>query len=47
MMLSGPIVAAVLGKDDAIAGWRDLIGPTNTAKARESAPDRFDIMTDV
>lgn len=37
-MTSGPIVALVLRKQDAIASWRALIGPTNVEKARDEAP---------
>ena len=32
-MSSGPIVAAVLEKDNAVASFRDLIGATDPAKA--------------
>lgn len=35
---SGPIVALVLRKNDAISAWRSLIGPTNTEKAKQEAP---------
>ncbi|KAI8921365.1 nucleoside diphosphate kinase [Powellomyces hirtus] len=38
-MSSAPIYAMVLEKDDGIKGWRDLAGPTNSEKARESAPN--------
>lgn len=34
-MSSGPIVAAVLEKDDAVASFRKLIGATNPAQAEE------------
>lgn len=34
-MSSGPIVAAVLEKDNAVAGFRTLIGATNPAQAAE------------
>jgi len=34
-MSSGPIVAAILEKDDAVAGFRKLIGATNPAQAEE------------
>ena len=34
-MSSGPIVAAVLEKDDAVADFRTLIGATNPAQAAE------------
>jgi nucleoside-diphosphate kinase len=34
-MSSGPIVAAILEKDDAVASFRTLIGATNPAQADE------------
>lgn len=34
-MTSGPIVAAVLQKDNAVAGFRELIGATNPEEAAE------------
>lgn len=34
-MSSGPIVAAILEKDDAVAAFRTLIGATNPAEAAE------------
>ncbi len=34
-MSSGPIVAAILEKDNAVADFRDLIGATNPAEAAE------------
>ncbi|KAJ3013715.1 Thioredoxin domain-containing protein 3 [Thoreauomyces humboldtii] len=37
-MSSVPIYAMVLEKEDAVAEWRLLAGPTNSEKARESAP---------
>jgi nucleoside diphosphate kinase len=38
-MSSGPIVALELAKVDAIQCWRELIGHTNSKKARELKPD--------
>mmetsp|Transcript_19652 Transcript_19652/g.37915 ORF Transcript_19652/g.37915 Transcript_19652/m.37915 type:complete len:231 (+) Transcript_19652:1106-1798(+) len=37
-MTSGPIVAMELVAEDAVARWRSLIGPTNSAQARGEAP---------
>ena len=37
-MTSGPVIALCLAKVDAIKGWRELMGPTDSNKARESAP---------
>ncbi|CAF1129632.1 unnamed protein product [Rotaria sp. Silwood1] len=38
-MTSGPIVAMVLAKENAIQQWRELIGPTNSIVAKETYPD--------
>lgn len=35
---SGPILALILRKQDAITSWRALIGPTSVDKARNEAP---------
>jgi len=37
-MTSAPVQALVLERDQAVAEWRKLIGPTNSIKAREIAP---------
>lgn len=37
-MTSGPIWAVVLAKPGAIKAWRELMGPTNSIKAREEKP---------
>ena len=37
-MTSGPIWALHLHHQDAVTKWRDLMGPTNTQKARAEAP---------
>ncbi|CAF1389572.1 unnamed protein product [Didymodactylos carnosus] len=42
-MTSGPILALILARENAILSWRELIGPTNSTQARESHPDRFRI----
>jgi len=34
-MSGGPIIAAILEKDDAVASFRELIGATNPADAKE------------
>lgn len=39
-MTSGPIEALMMFKGDAIKGWRALMGPTNSARARAEAPQR-------
>ena len=38
MMSSGPMQALVLAKQGSIASWRALCGPTNSARARQTAP---------
>ena len=45
-MTSGPIVAAVLEGDNAIARWRELMGATNPANAAEGTI-RKDLALDV
>ncbi|TVQ98069.1 MAG: nucleoside-diphosphate kinase, partial [Desulfovibrionales bacterium] len=45
-MTSGPIVAAVLEGDNAIARWRELMGATNPANA-EQGTIRKDLALDV
>jgi nucleoside diphosphate kinase len=37
-MTSGPIWALILAKNNAIAAWRTLMGPTDTEKAKLEAP---------
>ncbi|XP_044061433.1 nucleoside diphosphate kinase homolog 5 [Siniperca chuatsi] len=38
-MSSGPIVAMILAREDAIAHWKSIIGPVNSIKARETHPE--------
>lgn len=42
-MSSGPVLALVLARQSAISYWRQLIGPTNTQKARDQAPERYNL----
>ena len=37
---SAPIYAMILEKRGAVQAWRDLMGPTNSIKAREEHPER-------
>jgi nucleoside diphosphate kinase len=37
-MSSGPIWALVLAKQDAVAQWRSMMGPTDSLKAKAVAP---------
>jgi len=38
-MVSGPTMFMVLSREDAVDGWRQVIGPTDPEKAKEEAPD--------
>lgn len=38
-MSSGPIVAMELMGSNVIQDWRNILGPTNSAEAREVAPN--------
>ena len=38
-MSSGPVLKLELAGDNAVQQWRQLIGPTNSARAREEAPE--------
>lgn len=38
-MSSGPIMALILARENAITYWRQIIGPTQTSTARDEAPD--------
>lgn len=40
-MSSGPVLAIVIARDQAISYWRELIGPTNALKARQTHPDWY------
>ncbi|KAG2651678.1 hypothetical protein PVAP13_1NG304300 [Panicum virgatum] len=40
---SGPVLAMVLERPDAIAQWRALIGPTDARKAKTTHPNRLNI----
>lgn len=40
-MSSGPVLALVIARDQAISYWRELIGPTNALKARQTHPDWY------
>lgn len=43
--VSGPALAMVLEKENAIADWRTLIGPTDARKAKITHPHRLSIIT--
>ncbi|XP_015256116.1 PREDICTED: nucleoside diphosphate kinase homolog 5-like [Cyprinodon variegatus] len=38
-MSSGPIVAMILARDNAIAHWKSIIGPDNISKTRQTHPE--------
>jgi len=38
-MSSGPVMALALCREDAVSGWRDMLGPKNPEEAKETAPD--------
>ena len=38
-MSSGPIIALILAKNNAIEDWRNFMGPTNSMNARIAAPE--------
>lgn len=40
-MSSGPIIALVISRDQAISYWKELIGPTNSLKAKQTHPDWY------
>lgn len=40
MIISGPVLVMVLEKDNAIADWRALMGPTDASKAKITHPHR-------
>ena len=39
-MTSGETLFMVLEREDAVDGWRHLIGPTDPSTAKEELPDR-------
>ncbi|XP_071150632.1 uncharacterized protein [Mytilus edulis] len=38
-MSSGPVLALALAREDAIEGWRSMLGPKEVDKAKEEAPE--------
>jgi len=38
-MTSGPLIALVLEREDAISTWRKLMGPTHCLRAKSEAPN--------
>lgn len=40
-MSSGPIIVYVISKENAISKWLEIIGPTNSIKAKAVSPERY------
>ena len=36
---SGPMLALCLAREDAVSGWRDMLGPTELQEAKEQQPN--------
>lgn len=41
LLISGPVCIMVLEKQNAIADWRAMIGPTDATKAKATHPNRY------
>ena len=41
LVCSGPMMALCLAREDAVEGWREMLGPKEISGAAENAPDRF------
>lgn len=41
LFYSGPVLALGLARDDAIQGWRNMLGPKEVPQAKEEAPERY------
>ena len=39
LMSSGPLLALCLAREDAVQGWREMLGPPSLEEAREQAPE--------
>ena len=37
---SGPLLALALAREDAVTGWKEMLGPKEVEVAKEKAPDR-------
>ncbi|XVF74295.1 hypothetical protein PTKIN_Ptkin13bG0098900 [Pterospermum kingtungense] len=46
-MTSGPVLVMILEREDAVARWRDLIGPTDAGKAKITHPQSIRAMCGV
>lgn len=38
---SGPMLALCLAREDAVSGWRDMLGPTEIKQAKEEHPQWY------
>ncbi len=41
---SGPSLFMVLSKEDAVIGWRALMGPKDPTEAKDNAPESYELM---
>lgn len=40
LLFSGPMMALCLAREDAVEGWREMLGPKEVEVAKEDAPER-------
>ena len=38
---SGPLLALALAREEAVEGWRDMLGPKEVDQAKQDKPDRY------
>ena len=38
---SGPVLALGLAREDAVTGWRNMLGPKELEEAKEKEPERY------
>ena len=41
LFCSGPMLALCLAREDAVSGWRDMLGPTEVKQAKEEHPNWY------
>ena len=39
-IFSGPLLALALAREDAVSGWRDMLGPKEVEVAKKDSPER-------
>ena len=42
---SGPLLALALAREEAVEGWRDMLGPKEVDQAKQDKPDRYGIFS--